>query len=66
MGETPTAGTYRAVRVTLVARSVGQLVGAGTVSTRPQIEDHAAGTADNYRRRILRAMVEMRNTGVSP
>jgi prepilin-type N-terminal cleavage/methylation domain-containing protein len=65
-GELPTAGTYRAVRVTLVARSVGQLVGAGTVSTRPKIEDHAVGTADNYRRRILRAMVEMRNTGVSP
>lgn len=65
-GETPTAGTYRAVRVTLVARSVGQLVGAGTVSTRPKIEDHAVGTADNYRRRILSSMVEMRNTGVSP
>ena len=65
-GETPTAGTYRAVRVTLVARSVGQLAGASTVSTRPKIEDHAVGTADNYRRRVLRAMVEMRNTGVSP
>ena len=65
-GELPTAGTYRAVRVTLVARSVGQLVGGGTVSTRPKIEDHAIGTADHYRRRILRAMVEMRNSGVSP
>jgi prepilin-type N-terminal cleavage/methylation domain-containing protein len=62
----PASGTYRAVRVTLVARSVGALVGAGTVSTRPAIEDHSVGTADNYRRRVLRSTVEIRNTGVSP
>jgi len=66
-GETiPASGTWRALRVTLVARSVGQLVGAGTVSTRPKIEDHAIGTADMYRRRVLRSTVEIRNTGVSP
>jgi hypothetical protein len=62
----PGTGTWRAVRVTLVARSVGKLVGAGTVSAPPKIEDHAAGTADNYRRRVLRSTVEIRNTGVSP
>lgn len=62
----PTGQTYRAVRVSLVARSVGQLVGAGTVSTRPALEDHTAGTADNYRRRVLRSTVEIRNGGSSP
>jgi len=62
----PTGQTYRAVRVSLVARSVGQLVGAGTVSTRPALEDRTAGTADNYRRRVLRSTVEIRNGGSSP
>lgn len=62
----PTGATYRAVRVSLVARSVGQLVGAGTVSTRPALEDHTAGTADNYRRRVLRSTIEIRNGGSSP
>ena len=62
----PTGQTYRAVRVSLVARSVGQLVGAATVSARPALEDHTAGTADNYRRRVLRSTVEIRNGGSSP
>ncbi|HSN29429.1 MAG TPA: PilW family protein [Kofleriaceae bacterium] len=63
----PASGTtYRAVRVSLVARSVGQLVGAGTVSSRPALEDHTAGTADNYRRRVLRSTIEIRNGGSSP
>jgi prepilin-type N-terminal cleavage/methylation domain-containing protein len=62
----PTGNTYRAVRVSLVARSTGQLVGAGTVSTRPALEDHTAGTADNYRRRVLRSTIEIRNGGSSP
>jgi prepilin-type N-terminal cleavage/methylation domain-containing protein len=67
VGETlPASGTYRAVRVTLISRSVSQLVGAGTVSLRPAAENHAAGTADNYRRRVLRSTVEIRNVGVSP
>ena len=62
----PTGQTYRAVRVSLVARSVGQLVGAGTVSARPALEDHSAGAADNYRRRTLRSTVEIRNGSSSP
>ena len=68
-GETlPASGTWRAVRLSLVARTSTQLnAGMGaTLFNRPQLEDHAAGTADAYRRRVLRTIVEIRNTGVSP
>lgn len=68
-GETlPASGTWRAVRITLVARTSTQLGGGqgATIFNRPQVEDHAAGAADAYRRRVLRSMIEIRNTGVSP
>lgn len=68
-GETlPSSGTWRAVRITLVARTSTQLNGGigATIFNRPKIEDHAAGAADAYRRRVLRSMIEIRNTGVSP
>jgi prepilin-type N-terminal cleavage/methylation domain-containing protein len=63
-------GTLRAVRVTLIARSDQALVGGAsggvTLYRRPAAEDHAQGALDAYRRRVLRTIVEVRNTGVSP
>jgi prepilin-type N-terminal cleavage/methylation domain-containing protein len=59
-------GTLRAVRVTLIARAEQSLIGGVSLFGRPKAEDHAAGTADAYRRRVLRTIVEVRNTGVSP
>ena len=59
-------GTMRAVRVTLIARAEQQLIGAVNLFGRPAAEDHAAGSADAFRRRVLRTIVEIRNTGVSP
>jgi len=59
--------TLRAIRVTLIARTGSQLLGNATLFTRPAAENRtAAATADNYRRRILKTTVEIRNTGVSP
>jgi len=59
-------GTLRAVRITLIARAEQALIGGVSLFGRPQAEDHAAGVADAYRRRVLRTIVEVRNTGVSP
>ena len=59
-------GTLRAVRVTLIARAEQSLIGAVSLFGRPAAEDHAAGAADAFRRRVLRTIVEVRNTGVSP
>ncbi|MBV8755995.1 MAG: PilW family protein [Deltaproteobacteria bacterium] len=65
-GDSVLAGTLRAVRVTLVSRAAQVVSGGITPYSRPAIEDHAAGGADAYKRRVLRTIVEIRNTGVSP
>jgi len=54
----------RGVRVSLLARGADQSA-AATISTRPAIEDHAAGTTpDNYHRRQITRVVEIRNLGL--
>ncbi len=60
--------TVRAIRVTMVARTLSGLIGNLKQFNRPQVEDHAAAAAnsDNFRRRILRQTVEVRNTSSSP
>jgi prepilin-type N-terminal cleavage/methylation domain-containing protein len=63
----PTNKPIRAVRVTLIARTSTPLFGNSTTYYfRPAAEDHAAGASDNYRRRMLRSIVEMRNIQGSP
>lgn len=57
----------RAVRITLVARATQALIGGtSTPYNRPAAEDHAAGSPDAYRRRVLRTIVDLRNVGGSP
>lgn len=58
----------RGVRVDLVARTLSGLIGNLKSFNRPQVEDHAAAAAgtDNFRRRVLRATVDVRNFTVSP
>ncbi|MFT3696387.1 MAG: PilW family protein [Kofleriaceae bacterium] len=58
----------RGIRVNLVARTLGGLIGNLKSYNRPKVEDHAAAAAntDNYRRRVLRATVDIRNLSVSP
>jgi prepilin-type N-terminal cleavage/methylation domain-containing protein len=66
-GDPAIVGTLRAVRVTLIARTATGYIGLATPFNRPAAEDHAASaTFDTYRRRVLRAMVEVRNFGESP
>ncbi len=56
----------RGLRVTLIGRSAGQLVGGPGTSGRPGAEDHTPGPAtDNFRRRVLTATFETRNLGSS-
>lgn len=64
-GETDTLADLRAVRITLTVRGRKKLTGT-TVSNRPAVEDRAAGAADNYRRRTLTSIIEIRNLGGSP
>lgn len=66
--DSPLAGTIRAVRVTLVARTTSGLIGNAAPFFRPAVEDHAAssGSGDKFRRRILRSTVEVRNMAGSP
>jgi len=53
----------RAARITLVART--SIPDPDFTGQRPALEDRAAATAtDNYRRRILRSMVKIRNLGL--
>ncbi|MBA3397694.1 MAG: PilW family protein [Deltaproteobacteria bacterium] len=63
---TPSAPLLRAVRITLVTRSATKLAAGTATVGRPLIEDHAAGSADTYRRRLLSTTVEIRNLGGSP
>ena len=61
-----TARPYRALRITVVARSMDETTNQPT-SLRPKAEDHAGATsADVYRRRSLSTRVEIRNLQGSP
>ena len=61
-----TARPYRALRITVVARSVDETTARPT-SIRPAAEDHAAATQpDVFRRRSLSTRVEIRNLQGSP
>jgi prepilin-type N-terminal cleavage/methylation domain-containing protein len=60
------SAAIRAIRITLIGRTLDQLKSATASFARPLAEDHAAGAADRYRRRVLRAIVEIRNVGGSP
>jgi prepilin-type N-terminal cleavage/methylation domain-containing protein len=63
----PAGKSIRAVRVTLIARTSTALFGnTTTFYNRPEAEDHDAGASDNYRRRVLRSIVELRNISGSP
>ena len=56
-----TATPYRALRITLTARSIGELTEVA-LSTRPPAEDRpAGGTNDIYKRRSLSTTVDIRN-----
>jgi prepilin-type N-terminal cleavage/methylation domain-containing protein len=68
VGDGPLVGTLRAVRVTLVARTLSGLIGNLKSFNRPAVEDHAAAApnTDNFRRRILRTTAEVRNMSASP
>ena len=67
-GETAPAATVipRAVRITLIARTAKPLQGGVTPYQRPAVEDRSAGAADAYKRRVLSARIELRNTTGSP
>jgi type IV pilus assembly PilW-like protein len=64
----PVAGTLRVIRLTLIARTTSGLVNNLKSYNRPAAEDHTAApvNTDNYRRRILKSYVEVRNMSVSP
>jgi hypothetical protein len=66
--EAPAVGSkVRAIRVTLIARTSSALFGnVASFYRRPAAEDHAVGAYDNYRRRVLRTIVELRNVTGSP
>ena len=59
------ANVLHAVRISLVAREPAH-PGTTTLYSRPALEDHTAGAADHYPRRVLRTTVEIRNFGASP
>jgi prepilin-type N-terminal cleavage/methylation domain-containing protein len=64
--QTITARPWRALRITVVARSIDETTSQPT-SIRPKAEDHDAATqADVYRRRALSTRVEIRNLQGSP
>lgn len=61
----PTVPAIRAVRISLLARSRDPKSSATQISTRPVLEDHAAGAAaDRYHRRLFTKVVEVRNLGL--
>jgi len=60
-----TVTRWRALRLTVVARTLREH-GEQTTGVRPAAEDHPAGTADVYRRRVLSAVIEIRNLEGSP
>ena len=59
----------RALRITLVARTVKALTVGPASYLRPAAENHAGATTgneDRYRRRVLKSTIEIRNMGGSP
>ena len=61
-----TAAPYRAIRITVTARSIDETSNV-PISVRPPAEDRdAASQADVYRRRSLSTTVELRNLAGSP
>jgi prepilin-type N-terminal cleavage/methylation domain-containing protein len=60
-----TATPWRALRLTVVARSLVEEPGA-PISSPPAAEDHPAGSPDGYRRRSISTIVEIRNLDGSP
>ncbi len=62
----PALSAVRAVRVTLVARATLPALSSTSLFARPAAEDRLAGSADKYRRRVLRSTVEVRNMTGSP
>ncbi len=68
VGELPYAGAsgVRAIRITLVARTAKQAQGINTYLL-PAVEDRVVNVAtDNFRRRLLKSTIEVRNLGGSP
>ena len=62
----PLPNTTRAIRVTIVARTVRQFAGVNTFKLQA-VEDRIANPAtDNFRRRTLSTTVEIRNLAGSP
>jgi hypothetical protein len=61
-GETIPAGAValRAVRLSLVSRALTKVTGTAAYA-RPALEDHNGSTTDNYRRRVLTSIIEVRN-----
>jgi prepilin-type N-terminal cleavage/methylation domain-containing protein len=55
-----TAGKWRALRITLVARDV-KASGETMMSSRPTAEDREGGKPDTFRRRVLSTTAEIRN-----
>jgi len=54
----------RAVRIGMLARAKSPNLKVTSVSTRPALEDHAAGAAaDRYHRRLIQKVAEVRNLG---
>jgi prepilin-type N-terminal cleavage/methylation domain-containing protein len=63
----PATPMIRAVRLTLIARTTSGEFGNQFTYTRPTSEDRtSASTPDQYRRRVLRSVVEVRNVTGSP
>jgi len=56
---------WRALRLTVVARTLAEQVG-GEWSARPAVENHAGASTDGYRRRMVSTIVEIRNLEGSP
>lgn len=65
-GDAVLTGTLRAVRLSIVARELTGLPQVTTPFSRPTLEDHTGGAADNYPRRVLQSTIEVRNTTGSP
>jgi prepilin-type N-terminal cleavage/methylation domain-containing protein len=56
--------SIRAVRIGMLARAQDPSQNVNSVSTRPTLEDHAAGgAADRFHRRLIRKVAEVRNLG---
>ncbi|HEX4451291.1 MAG TPA: PilW family protein [Kofleriaceae bacterium] len=61
------AGTLRALRISITARTTSGLVGNLNPYTRPAVENHTASlVADQFRRRVLNTTIEIRNLSKSP